>query len=617
MLRTGNLPAGLLTVALAACSSCSAPAEPLPFTGVNLAGGEFYEPKPGVRPVHGTNFIYPCEEDIAYFAGHGMNIFRYPFRWETLQPAAKQPLDSEEVQRLKAAVELATSRGCVVILDPHNYARYYGKPIGGGEVSVDDFADFWRRLAGEFASNPLVWFGLMNEPYDMPTKLWFEAAQAAIHAIRGTGAHNFILVPGNAWSGAHSWTATWYGESNAQYAAVIDDPLDHWAIEVHQYLDADCSGTGTEVVSATVGSERLADFVKWCRQHKLRAFLGEFGAPNTPLAREAVEDMLRAMERDRDVWLGWTWWAAGRWWGNYPMSIQPDEAGDKPQMAWLRPHVQGRTAKDLPLGAALLGYTKCIINERPTAEDIAPGSRGDYKWFSGQWWYSDRAPSLDHYSTVDGVLAISLGGDLVSAPHDFSPGKLPLLPGPDGFYVEFESWLSDNEPDHWPALWLMPAEHNARGDDHYPGDPPDFRRFMEFDIDEGGFGPGLTGTVHSCWGIWSPEKGYEQIQNPNNVSPIPLDRTQKHVFAGSYDPVRQKVTWWVDGVKQMWAGPPYVPEVAAKQHFYIILSAQSHGQQKPYRMFVGAVKAYVPPHSKLPEVASTAPGLAEGHSQRP
>lgn len=576
-------------------------AQSLPFAGVNLAGGEFYEPKPGVRAIYSTNFIYPCDEDIAYFVAQGMNVFRYPFRWETLQPEAGQALVVEEVERLRACVELATNRGCVVILDPHNYARYYGVVIGSEEVSIDDFADFWRRLASEFASNPRVWFGLMNEPNGLPTRQWFEAAQAAIYAIRQAGAHNLILVPGNAWSGAHSWTATWYGESNAQYATKVDDPLDNWAIEVHQYLDADSSGTSTGVVSPSIGSERLAGFVEWCRQNKLRAFLGEFGAANTPAGQEAISDMLQSMERDRDVWLGWTWWAAGRWWGNYPFSIQPEAGVEKPQMAWLRPHLPREAERQVPLGAAVLGYTKCVINEQPTADDVAPGGRGNYKWFSGQWFSGEKAPTLDHYSTQAGVLAIRLGGELVSAPHDFSPGKLPLLPGADGFYVEVDVWLSDDAPDHWPALWLMPAEHNARLDDHYAGDPPGFQRWMEFDIDEGGFGPGLTGTVHSWWGVW--QEGFQQVQSPNNVSPIPLDRSQKHTFGGSYDPVRQRVAWWVDGVKQMSAGPPYVPEVAAKQHFYIILSAQSHGKQKPYQMFVGGVRAYVPPHSPLPEVA--------------
>ena len=45
----------------------------------------------------------------------------------------------------------------------------------------------------------------------------------------------------------------------------------------------------------------------------------------------------------------------------------------------------------------------------------------------------------------------------------------------------------------------------------------------------------------------------------------------------------------------MSAGAPYVPAIAATQHFYLILSAQSHGAKKPHFTFIGAVRAFGPP----------------------
>ena len=185
----------------------------------------------------------------------------------------------------------------------------------------------------------------------------------------------------------------------------------------------------------------------------------------------------------------------------------------------------GKAGAGVPPGAAALGYTKRVINETPTVADIAPGKNGNYKWFSGQW-YAQNAPSLDHYGTRSGVLALSLDGDLVSMPRDFSAGRLPLLAGKDGFYVEFDVRLSDNDRDHWPAVWLMPAEHDGKRD-HYEGDPAGVERFMELDVDEGGFGPGLAGTVHSTEGVYPK---WKHIQNPNNVSSVAIDRSQKHTF---------------------------------------------------------------------------------------
>jgi hypothetical protein len=250
-------------------------------------------------------------------------------------------------------------------------------------------------------------------------------------------------------------------------------------------------------------------------------------------------------------------------------------------------------ADTIPPGAAALGYTKCIINEHPVVTDIAPGKRGNYKWFSGQWWYASRSPSLDHYSMSNGVLTLSPGGDLTSTPLDFSKSILPLLPGKKGFYVEFDVQLSDDDPDHWPAVWMMPAEHNGHRGDCYSGDPSGFERWMELDVDEGGFGPGLTGTVHAGQGF---DPNYQNPQNPNNVSKKPLDRSQKHTFGASYDPINSRVTWWVDGVKQMSTTAPYVPVVARQQNFYLIMSNQTHGKKKPYSMFVSGVRAYIAPH---------------------
>lgn len=318
----------------------AAQAQPLEYTGVNLAGGEFYNPNEIAEPQYGTNFVYPTPEQFASFAAKGMNVFRVCFRWETLQPVAKEPFRQAEIDRLKAVVESATDLGLVVILNPHNYARYFDKLVGGPEVGYDVFADFWARLANEMRDNELVWFGLVNEPNGLPAEQWLGAANAAIAAIRETGATNLILVPGTAYTGAHSWLADWYGGANGTWMLGVEDPLDNYVYEVHQYLDDDSSGTKPTVVSPTVGSERLRGFAQWCRDNGKRGFLGECAVAATPEGQAALEDMLAAMERDRDVWVGFTWWAAGAWWGDYMFCLEPRDGVDRPQMAWLAPHLQ-------------------------------------------------------------------------------------------------------------------------------------------------------------------------------------------------------------------------------------------------------------------------------------
>jgi endoglucanase len=302
--------------------------------GVNLSSAEWGEGNlPGT---FGTDYTYPTTEELDYFASKGMNVVRVAFRWERLQQTLGADLDATELARLDAVVGYATSHGLAVILDPHNYARYRDDVIGSGVVSADDFADFWAKLAAHYAADDDVLFGLVNEPHDLPTEQWLADANAAIAAIRAAGAHNRILVPGNAWTGAHSWAETWYGTANAEVMLGVVDPDDRFAFEVHEYLDADYSGTSPDCV---FGVETITGVTTWARDHGVHVFLGEFAGGDNPTCATAVDALLDHVDGNADVWTGWAWWAAGPWWGDYMFTLEPSGGVDAPQMAWLAPHL--------------------------------------------------------------------------------------------------------------------------------------------------------------------------------------------------------------------------------------------------------------------------------------
>jgi len=316
------------------------------YAGVNLAGAEFSEDSlPGV---YGVDYVYPTQAEVDYFVDKGMNIFRLPFRWERLQHSLFGDLDGVELGRLDRFVHYATGQGASVILDPHNFARYYGKVIGGPDVPAAAFADFWGRLAAHYKENDRVIFGLMNEPHDMPTELWRRDANAAIAAIRSIGASNLVLVPGNGWTGAHSWGLAWYGTPNAVEMLKIVDPWNTYAFEVHQYLDGDASGTSSTCVSETIGTECLEDFTQWLRWHGRRGFLAEFGGGRNETCYAALDNMLSYIDDNIDVWLGWAYWAAGPKWRNYAFTLEPVRGQDRPQMAYLSPYIP--TGPVRPLG---------------------------------------------------------------------------------------------------------------------------------------------------------------------------------------------------------------------------------------------------------------------------
>ncbi len=314
------------------------------YTGTNLSGAEFGEGN--IPGTYGTEYIYPTNEEIDYFVGKGMNTFRIPFRWERLQLSQNAAFDSAELTRLTSIVDYTTNQGAHVILDPHNYARYHDGVIGSSAVPNASFNDFWTRLANEFKGNDRVIMGLMNEPNAMPTEQWFSAAQEAVNAIRATGASNLILVPGNGYSGAHAWSDDYYGTPNADVMIDIVDPGDNFAFELHQYLDSDSSGRTTQIVSETIGQERLVDVTNWLRTNNKKAFLGEFAVGNSTIGAgsgdEAIANMLTYMQANDDVWLGWTWWGGGPWWGDYIFAIDPTDLGqagetDRPVLGVLEP----------------------------------------------------------------------------------------------------------------------------------------------------------------------------------------------------------------------------------------------------------------------------------------
>lgn len=330
----------LLLLMAAVCINTAALAQdgaPRRYAGVNLAGAEFNaSKKPGTLY---KDYIYPAESDYAYFAGKGMNVIRLPFLWERLQPQAQGGFDAAQLSLLKTAVNRAKAHQQVVVLDVHNYAKYWGQRLGSEAAPVALFADLWRRLAAEFANDDAVIFGLMNEPNGLDATAWAQIAQAGLDAIRATGARNLVLVPGTAYTGAHSWYSGWYGDtSNAEAMLAITDPAERIAFEVHQYLDPGYSGTSGECVSEQIGVEKLQGFTQWLREHGKRGFLAEFGASADPVCMRALDNMLADVQANADVWLGWTVWAGGAWWKpDYPFNVQPDKAtgSDKPQMTVL------------------------------------------------------------------------------------------------------------------------------------------------------------------------------------------------------------------------------------------------------------------------------------------
>ncbi|MFA5041083.1 MAG: glycoside hydrolase family 5 protein [Bdellovibrionales bacterium] len=304
-------------------------AQNLPLRGINLAGAGFAgQVLPGRN---GTNYFFPRPEDVQIYAAFGMKVLRLSFLWERMQPVLYMPFDPKHLELADKVVKEAAAHKIYIIIDLHNSGSYRKQLIGSDKLSVAAFNDFWTRMAEHYKDEPYVVFGLMNEPHKHSASEWAEIAQEGVNAIRKTGAKQIILVPGTNWSAAHKWLNRDGWISNGDALKKIKDPENNIVFEAHIYFDKDTSGTHPDCVSETIGAERLVSFTGWLRQNGFRGFLGEFGSSQDPVCLAALKNTLSYMDQNKDVWWGWTIWAASPAFGNYYFNIYPPNPEKLPQ----------------------------------------------------------------------------------------------------------------------------------------------------------------------------------------------------------------------------------------------------------------------------------------------
>jgi hypothetical protein len=225
--------------------------------GVVVAGGSFgaADSNPrfsSTRPGrYGYDYSYENVASYAYLAGQGVKLVRLTVSWERLQPVPGEALNAAELGRLRTALARAAQAGIAVILDLHNYGSFAEGGNGTGprklvlgtaDLPIARLADLWARLATATSDETaLVGYDILNEPITLAARgadgarLWEQASQAAVDAIRATGSTRTVAVTG------YGQTApAELGEFHPR--AWIADPLHRTVYETHAYFDADSSG---------------------------------------------------------------------------------------------------------------------------------------------------------------------------------------------------------------------------------------------------------------------------------------------------------------------------------------------------------------------------------------
>ncbi|AHL74695.1 cellulase [Stutzerimonas stutzeri] len=307
--------------------------------GVNFGSGVF---DPGTVPgIYNKGYTYADESYYKRHAGLGFKLVRLGFLWERIQPKLGTELDAAELGRIKQSLDYAQKYGIKVILDMHNYYRYYGKVINSPEVPRAQFAETWRKIAVQVSKHPALYgYGLMNEPYNTGNNLWPQTAQAAGQAIRKVDPTKWIMIAGDRYSSAFHWQ-----KYNTQLIndPWMRDPKNNLVYEAHQYLDSDYSGTyrnRAETFAPNLGVERVKPWVEWLKKNKLRGYIGEHGIPDfSPSAVVATDKLLAYLAENC---IPSTYWAAGPRWGENIMALDVSSGKHRPQLAPLQKHASAK-----------------------------------------------------------------------------------------------------------------------------------------------------------------------------------------------------------------------------------------------------------------------------------
>jgi endoglucanase len=338
-----------------------------------MEGGYGFDQTKG--PVPDSDYAVHSTAIVDYLAKKNVGVLRFLFSWERMQstlngpiPAASSGNYKRYFDDYKRIVDYATNvKGMTVIVEPWQAGSdggvggptWRGNRVGDGTVTSAHFADFWSKMARVYASNPRVAIGLVNEPNNMNTLVWFGVAQAAVTSIRASGFTGEIHIPGNGWTAAGNWNDSWYdtgspkrsnayGWLNARGAGKpLQDALGKLVVSVHTYADSDAAGSSTTVVSTSISRARLTGVTDWARSQGLKVFVGEIGMySGASNAAANWNDFVDYLDASSDAFRGFAWWGCGKpgWWndvgasggGHFSITPTNDYATDTVNMTMIQ-----------------------------------------------------------------------------------------------------------------------------------------------------------------------------------------------------------------------------------------------------------------------------------------
>jgi endoglucanase len=165
-------------------------------------------------------------------------------------------------------------------------------------------------------------FGIMNEPHTIPSiTTWAGTVQAAVTAIRNTGATQIILLPGDHFSSALYFIS----DGSADALLNVKNPdgsTTNLYFDLHKYLDVDGSGSHAECVQNFI-AEAFQPVAYWLRCKGRKALITETGGGNVASCVKYFCELMTFLQKNSDVFLGVTGWGAAMMTTDFATSMTP------------------------------------------------------------------------------------------------------------------------------------------------------------------------------------------------------------------------------------------------------------------------------------------------------
>lgn len=139
--------------------------------GVNINGAEFGKSnQPGTL---NTDYTYDLagasNNRLTYFASKGVALVRLPVMAQRVYDRATGTLRQTDITAIRTFLDQAQAANCKVIVDIHNYARYWGVNVETPWTTADGsvLKDMMTKLAAALKDKPALWGYEQNEPHDL------------------------------------------------------------------------------------------------------------------------------------------------------------------------------------------------------------------------------------------------------------------------------------------------------------------------------------------------------------------------------------------------------------------------------------------------------------------